>query len=47
MWLDLVKALLAVLAFVLFPFLVIAATAGALALEEHFRWSLTHHRHQH
>ncbi|HYM10462.1 MAG TPA: hypothetical protein VEU62_07010 [Bryobacterales bacterium] len=46
MWLDLVKALLAVLAFVLSPFLVIAAAAGALALEENFRWFLTH-RHQH
>lgn len=47
MLLDVVRALLAILAFVLFPFLVIAAAAGVLALEEHFRWFLTHHRHQH
>jgi hypothetical protein len=44
MWADLLKALGAVVAFVLFPFAVIAVTAEAVAFFSHFTAG---HRHQH
>jgi hypothetical protein len=44
MWIDVVKAFLAMVAFVTFPFLVIAAAAGILALSNRVGASLHHFR---
>ena len=47
MWTELVEALLAVLAFVGFPFLVITVAAGVLVLMDRFAYLLRHHGHPH
>ncbi|MBI3666754.1 MAG: hypothetical protein HY236_11130 [Acidobacteria bacterium] len=47
MWTDFAKALLAILAFVGFPFLVISVAAGTLVLMDRFTYVLRHHAHRH